>query len=74
MGPRYGFRWIDVEFMAHIGEFDVWVETGVKKKHLYVVGPEHRKVRPDSPHYHDAFFVKENGLVISEPQDLHIEL
>ena len=78
MGPRYEHTLRRVEFLSRLGELDVWVAkyvyNDVNDVYVYVVGPEHRKVRPDSGFNHDAFSVEENGLGNDGPQDLHIEL
>lgn len=74
MGPRYTHRLISVEFLSRLGELDVWIAEYADETYVYVVGPEHRKVQPDSRFNHDRFLVTDNGLENDEDQDLHIEL
>ena len=65
----------NARFLSRLGELDVWVaEYTDEGTYICVVGPKHRKVRPDSPFDHDRFFVTDNGLENDEDQDLHIEL
>ena len=76
MGPRpYLDGFHNARFLSRLGELDVWewkyTDEGT---YIYVVGPKHRKVRPDSLHYHDRFLVTDNGLENDEDQDVHIEL
>lgn len=75
--PRYEhvlITWTP-SFLSRLGELDVWMrEYDDDKTYVYVVGPEHRRVRPGSGFNHDRFLVTDNGLENDEDQDLHIEL
>lgn len=76
-GPRYEHRLITWApgFLSRLGELDVWIRTyDDGETYVYVVGPEHRRVRPHSGFNHDRFLVTDNGLENDEDQDLHIEL
>lgn len=72
--PRYNNVLISVEFLSRLGELDVWMREYDDETYVYVVGPTHREVRPDSQFNHDRFLVTDNGLENDEDQDLHIEL
>ena len=73
-GPRYNSVLISVGFLSRLGELDVWMREYDDETYVYVVGPEHRRVRLGSGFNHDRFLVTDNGLENDEDQDLHIEL
>lgn len=77
-GPRpylHGKTFHNARFLSRLGELDVWIAKYADEgMYVYVVGPEHRRVRPYSQFNHDRFFVVNNGLENIEDQDLHIEL
>jgi len=76
-GPRYEPSYGDTlndEFVGYAGELDLWYDSFATN--VSVVGPEHRKARPDSMHNFDVYNISGDNLTFYEgdTKDLHIDV